>query len=216
MIYGILVDEKNQLWLSTNKGICRFDPENYEVKNFTVNDGLQSNEFNGGFFHKGQSGQLYFGGVYGLNIIDPSLEYIDENKSQMVISSLKILGQEVITKSDTTGSLSNNRIRKKGDQYYLPKNIAYIDEIVLDYKYRFFSVEYAALNSANADNVRYYYIMEGLDDKWNDAGNRNFITFANMQPGKYTLKVRSENADRIQGISTDELNIIITPPFWKT
>jgi hypothetical protein len=36
-----------------------------------VNDGLQSNEFNGGAFHKGKSGKMYFGGVYGLNILDP-------------------------------------------------------------------------------------------------------------------------------------------------
>lgn len=37
-----------------------------------------------------------------------------------------------------------------------------------------------------------------------------------MQPGKYNLKIRSENADGIQGITTNELNIIITSPFWKT
>lgn len=216
VIYGILADDNNRLWLSTNKGICRFDPRNFRVKNFTVSDGLQSNEFNGGAFHKGRSGQLYFGGVYGLNIIDPNLNYIDENKSQMVITSLEILGQEVKTLDDTSGTFSGNRIKKFGNDYLLPKSISYSDKIVLDYKYRFFSIEYAALNSSKADNERFYYTMKGLDDKWNDVGSRNFITFANMQPGKYTLMLRSENADGIHGISSEELEIVIIPPFWKT
>ena len=62
---------QNRIWLSTNLGIFRFDLETFEVKNFDMNDGLQSNEFNGGAYHRGANGRLYFGGVYGLNVIDP-------------------------------------------------------------------------------------------------------------------------------------------------
>ncbi len=216
VIYGILPGEGDDLWLSTNRGICRFNANTLKVKNFSTKDGLQSNEFNGGAFHRGHSGMLYFGGVYGLNIIDPKLDYVDENKSKMVITSLEILGHEVITLPDTSGSNSINKIIKKGEQYFLQKNISFTDEIILNYKYRFFSIGYAALNSPGHDNLRYQYILEGLDNTWNDVGNRNFITFANIDPGKYTLKVRSENADGILGIVTDELTIIVTPPFWKT
>ncbi len=216
VIYGLLADENGYLWLSTNYGICRFDRTTFEVKNFTMNDGLQSNEFNGGAFHKGHSGHMYFGGVYGLNILDPNLKYIDENKSQVVFTSLEILGQEVKTLSDTSRVRKKNTVHKTGDQYFLSTNISYADHLILDYKDRFFSIEYAALNSAKDDNQRYQYIMERLDDHWNDVGNRDFITFANMQPGKYKLKVRSVNTDGIPGLSMAELIIIITPPFWKT
>jgi len=216
VIYGILPDKSNNLWLSTNKGICRFNLDDYGTKNFTVNDGLQSNEFNGGAFHNGRSGRMYFGGVYGLNIMDTELDYIEDNPSQMVITSLEIHGNEVTTNPDLIGSNTENHIKKIGDQYYSSKSISYTDEIILDYQNRFFSIEYAALNSTNTDNLRFQYIIEGLDNNWNDAGRRNFITFANMQPGEYKLRVRSTNVDGFEGLSQASLKIIITPPFWKT
>jgi len=216
VIYGILPDEKNNLWLSTNKGICRFNLDNYSTKNFTANDGLQSNEFNGGAFHKGQSGWLYFGGVYGLNIIDPVQTYTEENKSQVVFTSLAILGNEVNTKSDSVMPAENNQIIKLGGSYFMMKNIAYTDEIILDYQHRFFSIEYAALNSNNTDNLRFQYVMEGLDDNWNDVGTRTYITFANLQPGEYNLIVRSFNSDNLPGLSDAHVKIIVPPPFWKT
>ena len=191
VVYGILADELNHFWLSTNKGICRFSVDDYSTKNFSASDGLQSNEFNGGAFHKGNSGRMYFGGVYGLNIIDPELGYIDDNKSQVVITSLEILGNEITTKADTKSSGKRNQIIKKGDQYFSHQNISYADEIVLDYQHRFFSIEYAALNSTNVENLRFQYKIEGLNNYWNDAGSRSFVSFANMQPGEYALQVQS-------------------------
>ena len=92
VIYGILPDELNRIWLSSNMGISRFDLETFQVKNFDMNDGLQSNEFNGGAYHKGHSGKLYFGGVYGLNVIDPGDIEPDHNVTQVTLTKLEILG----------------------------------------------------------------------------------------------------------------------------
>ena len=46
MIYGILEDHEYNLWLSTNHGLVKFDPETESMIAFTEDDGLQSNEFN--------------------------------------------------------------------------------------------------------------------------------------------------------------------------
>ena len=216
VIYGILPQDSSTLWLSTNKGICRFDIADYSTKNFNTSDGLQSNEFNGGAFHKGKSGMMYFGGVYGLNIIDPELSYIKENTSQVVFTRLEVFGNEVKTISDTSSTNIENRINKIGKQYFLPKDISYSHEIFLDYQDRFISIEYAALNSANTSNLMFQYIMEGLDNNWNDVGNRNYITFANLQPGDYNLKIRSINHDGYYSDSNAEITVVIIPPFWKT
>lgn len=216
VIYGILEDNTNHLWLSTNRGICRFSLIDYTTKNFGVNDGLQSKEFNGGAFHKGKSGRMYFGGVYGLNVIDPEFSYINDNKSQTTITSFEVLGNKVITSFDSARAIEENRIIKKDDVYSLPSNISYTEEIYLDYKHRFFSIEFVALNSFNDVNLTFQYIMEGLDQDWNDAGNRNFVSYANMQPGEYLFKVRTVNLDGFAGISDASLKIFIDSPFWKT
>jgi len=215
VIYGILPDEQNKLWLSTNKGICRFSLDDFSTKNFNINDGLQSNEFNGGAFHKGASGRLFFGGVYGLNIIDPDFSYIDLNKSKVVITSFEILGSKVQSNTHLTTKNNGNKIQKIRDQFYFTKNISYADELSIDYHQRFFSIEYAALNCVGCD-LEFQYMMEGLDDQWNNAGNRNFVSFANMKPGEYTFKVRTLNADGLEGLTDANLRIRIDPPFWMT
>ncbi|NJO90258.1 MAG: hypothetical protein HC831_15920 [Chloroflexia bacterium] len=86
VVYGILPDEENSIWLSTNYGLCRFNLKDYATKNYDINDGLQSNEFNGGALHLGKSGKLYFGGVYGLNIIDPKELNITKKRSRKLSS----------------------------------------------------------------------------------------------------------------------------------
>lgn len=219
VIYGILPDEMNNIWLSTNLGISRFSLSDYSVKNFDASDGLQSNEFNGGAFHKGNSGRLYFAGVYGLNIIDPGKITADENNSEIVITKLEILGKEVgILPQPTWNEITprRNRLVEIDDNFYLYENISFADEIVLDYKHRSLSIEFSALNNRFPDKVRYAYMMENLDEDWNYSSNRNFVSYANMKSGTYLFTVNSENPDGIWSDSPAHLRIVITPPFWKT
>lgn len=76
-VYGILEDDSGSLWLSTNLGLCRFDPRTGACRNCDARDGLQSNEFNGGAFHRGPRGQMFFGGINGFNRFFP--ERITDN-----------------------------------------------------------------------------------------------------------------------------------------
>ena len=46
VIYAIQEDQEGQLWISTNNGLSRFDPDRYTFRNYDYKDGLQSNEFN--------------------------------------------------------------------------------------------------------------------------------------------------------------------------
>jgi ligand-binding sensor domain-containing protein/signal transduction histidine kinase len=196
VIYGIMPDENGFLWLTTNKGISRFDPEKTVFKNFDVTDGLQSNEFNGGAFHKGWSGLIYAGGVYGLNIIDPEKILPVPNNAIIIINRFEVPGKE------------------SGEQ--LPRHIAYQNAIELNYKERFFSIEFAALNHVISEKLDYCYRMKNLDDRWSVAGQRNYVTYANMRPGKYTFEVNARNSDGYLSSYPAEMDIYISPPFWGT
>jgi signal transduction histidine kinase/ligand-binding sensor domain-containing protein len=219
VIYGILPDEMNNLWLSTNKGISRLDMTKYQFKNFDVLDGLQSNEFNGGAYHKGESGYLYFGGVYGLNIIDPAKILPVDNHAELVISRLEILSKEVLILKDEmmvdTGNLKNELI-ETAQGYYLSEHVSYLDEIRLNYKQRFFSIEFAALNHHIPEKLNYRYRMSNLEDHWNYAGTRNYVTYANMKPGNYVFEVDAINQDGFRAERPASLRIVITPPFWRS
>lgn len=71
MVYGILEDSNNTLWLSTNAGISNFDPEKETFINYSIQDGLLSNEFNGGAYFKDSRGIFYFGGIKGFTAFIP-------------------------------------------------------------------------------------------------------------------------------------------------
>jgi len=219
VIYGILPDQNNNIWLSTNLGISRFNLSDYGTKNFDMNDGLQSNEFNGGAYHKGESGTLYFAGVYGLNIINPVKILPVKNTSQLVITKLEVLGREVnvLIPEKLTQTFTDNLVfPDEAGNFFSPYNISYAEEIVLQYRYRFFSLEFAALNNPLPENLNYAYRMDDIEDEWIYSGERSYVSYANMKPGTYYFSVKSENPDGVWSDSETRLKIIITPPFWKT
>ena len=218
VIYGVLPDNNKQIWLSTNLGIIRFDLETFAVKNFDKNDGLQSNEFNGGSFHRGRDSKLYFGGVYGLNVIDPEIIDPVEKVPQVTLTDLEVLGKKArIAGIDLEEQFNENplSIIEYEGEFYSSENVTYLEEIVLDYKYRYFSVEFAALNNLQSDKLNYAYIMENLESEWTQAGKRNYVSYANMKAGTYTLKVVAENSDGFRSDPPMELKIVITPPVWQ-
>lgn len=217
VVYGILPDEQNRIWLSTNLGINRFDLQTFEVKSYDMNDGLQSNEFNGGAYHRGRDGKLYFGGVYGLNVIDPSLIEPEKHVPEVTLTKLEVLGKEVkIAGVDLEDRFKENPgiIVESEGEYYTGSNVTYLEEIVLDYSHRFFSIEFSALNNLQPGKLQYSYIMENLETEWNNAGIRNYVSYANMKAGSYVLMVVAENSDGYRSDPPMRVRITITPPMW--
>jgi signal transduction histidine kinase/streptogramin lyase/FixJ family two-component response regulator len=199
-IYGILEDDQNNLWLSTNAGLSKFDPAAGTFKNYDVGDGLQSNEFNQNAFHRGPSGQMYFGGVNGLNSFYP--DEITDNPyiPPIVITDFKLFNEAVDV----------------GPESALQRSISEIDEIQLSYQDDFFSFEFAALHYSAPEENQYAYLMEGLDKDWNFVGSRRFAGYTSVPPGDYTFRVRGSNRDGIWNEEGAAIRITITPPFWQT
>jgi hypothetical protein len=95
VINTIVEDDHGFLWLSTNKGICKFDPVTEEIRSYDYGDGLQGNEFNTNSGIKSKNGLIYFGGVNGLNYFYPN--QIQDNLCipQVLLTNLKISNQQV-------------------------------------------------------------------------------------------------------------------------
>src|SRR5262249_21392382 len=89
-VFGVLDDEEGNLWLSTNKGIAKFNPKTEIFTNFDRNDGLQGSEFSQGAYHRGPRGELYFGGVLGFNVFLPSDMKLDPFVPPVVLTSFQV------------------------------------------------------------------------------------------------------------------------------
>jgi ligand-binding sensor domain-containing protein/signal transduction histidine kinase len=218
VIYGVLPDNENNIWLSSNLGIIRFNLETFQVKNFDMNDGLQSNEFNGGAFQRGLDGKLYFGGVYGLNIIDPDYLESVTKVSQVTLTGLEILGKKVqIAGIDLEDQFRKNplSIIEYEGEFYSSENATYMEEVILDYSHRHISAEFSTLSNLQSGKLNYSYILENFESEWSPAGKRNYVSYANLKAGTYILKVVAENIDGFRSDPPMELKIVITPPMWQ-
>lgn len=201
VIYGILSDEKGNLWMSTNNGISRFDPRARIFKNFDKKDGLQDNEFNSCAFFKSKSGELLFGGINGFNAFYPIDVKDNPNPPPVVLTDFQILNQPVSFKTKDSP---------------LKQTITETKEIILNYEQRFFSFEFAALDFAEPSKNQYAYQLEGFDKDLVEVGTRRTAFYTNVPPGTYTFRVIASNNDGVWNREGAVIRLTVLPPFWQT
>lgn len=196
-VHGILEDESGIIWISTNNGLCRINPKTDQITNYNHGYGLQSNEFSDGAYAKTSRGELYFGGINGLNHFYASEFEEREFIPQVLITDIKLDNENVapalLMKKD-----------RKGD---------YID---LKYDQNFFSVIFVAIDYINNGNCEYKYILEGFNKEWVNQGTSNLATFTNVTPGEYLLKIKSTNGDKVWNDEITMIRIKVNKPWWKS
>lgn len=188
IVYGSLVDAQGYIWISTNMGLSRLDPQHETFTNFDVYDGLQNNEFNGGSYLKLNSGEMVFGGVNGFNIFQPNGIQRKKSKPQVAITDVKIMNQSVAFASKSALEIS--------------------------YKQNFVAFDFAALDFTSPQKNQYAYQLEGVDKNWIYSGNRHFVSYSQIPPGEYTFKVKASNSDGVWNETPATLSLVVTAPFW--
>jgi signal transduction histidine kinase/CheY-like chemotaxis protein/ligand-binding sensor domain-containing protein len=204
VIYAMLEDEQGNIWISTNRGLSRFDPVNLKFKNFDVHDGLQSYEFNTYCAHRAEDGELFFGGIKGVNSFYPKLITDNPHLPPVVLTGFRLFGRDVPINTP----VDNRTI--------LSQSITETKEISLAYFQNQIDFEFAALDFQAPSKNLYSYRMEGLDSAWTTASNRRFVSYAGIPPGEYTFRVKGSNNDGLWNENGVALKISVIPPFWKT
>ncbi len=191
-VNGIVSDDRGFLWIASQAGLCRMNPETGEFRTFDVADGLQSNELNGAFF-KSPRGEIFSGSSEGLVSYFPNQIKDNPEPPPVVFTGFKIFNKDA----------------------ELPGGIGAAETIRLDYKQYAFTVEFAALDYAVPEKNRYYYKLEGYNPEWIDLGSRNFVPFFNLPPDEYVLRVRGANSDGVYNDAGASLRLVIVPPPWR-
>jgi len=193
VVYGILNDHEGNIWVSTNLGLSKFYVVSEQFVNYDVKDGIQSNEFNFGACYKSENGKLYFGGMNGFNVFDPSAIKYNPTKPVIVVSAFRKF----------------NEIQ--------PKEYFDGDTIRLNYDDNFFSFEISALDYNNPSKNKYRYKLENVDNDWISAdANNRLAEYKKVQPGSYTFTANGTNNDGIWSEKDISLTIIIFPPWYTT
>ena len=192
--YGVLSDAAGRLWLSSNAGLLRFDPDSGEVKTYHREQGLQGEEFNFGAYFRLRDGRLCFGGPGGFNIFDPSHLPEDHRPPRLALTRLEVLGVPAPTATP----------------YWLRHRID------LDSRASVISLDFGALDFTSPKRNRLAYRMAGLTDQWIDLGTQHRITLTNLDAGEHVLEVRAANADDVWSEIPLRLTIHRDPAPWKS
>jgi len=198
-IRSLEIDDRLNLWGSTNNGIFRMDIESRSVLAYNWNDGLGNNEYNTGVSHQAGTGELFFGGIDGVDSFLPSEIAGQDYSSPLVVSELRVM----------------NRVVRPGPGSPIAEAITYGGTIVLEHDQNLFSIEFAVLDYTAPAKNRYAYRLDGKDNNWVEIGNRNFISYNGLSPGNYVLEIKGTNSNGIDSDRVLNLRIIIKPPFYR-
>ena len=200
-VYSITEDNGGEIWLTTDNGISRCDFKKNIFESFSGNTGLVFNSFSESTAIKLSNGKLVFGGYMGFVIVSPLQLGAAPHKGNLVLTSLNVANKEVVVSDENT---------------IIKENINYVDCIELTSEQSNFSISYRSLDNMAPDNIRYAYMLEGLDKDWNYVGKQTKAIYTNIQPGEYTFKVKCtyRNGEWIDFERC--VNVIVHTPWWKT
>ncbi|NIJ45944.1 signal transduction histidine kinase/ligand-binding sensor domain-containing protein/DNA-binding response OmpR family regulator [Wenyingzhuangia heitensis] len=205
VIKGILEDDSGNLWLSSNMGLTKFNPEQSTFKNYNTYDGLQSNEFQELACYKKEDGEMFFGGINGFNSFYPENIKDNPHAPQTLITKISLFNKKIQVGKDYNGNI------------LLKNSINNTSRIEFKHNQNSISFEFTGIQYSSPQKNQYAYKLSGFEEKWNYTNSTmRFATYTNLSPGIYTFSVKSSNGDGIWNDSPKKIVIEITPPFWKT
>ena len=207
VVYGILPEVKSgarlsvKLWISTNRGLTRFDPGTGFSQFFGKADGLQDNEFNTYASFRSSTGELLFGGVNGLTVFNPENLSINSLPPVLQFTGLSVNGR-VVNALDSAGILK--------------KDISFQQELRLSYGQNNLELQFAAMDFNAPEQNHFVYFLEGAEPKWLHHGFDHSAQYLNLSPGTYTFKVKAASSNGVLNDRPISLKVIIRAPWYLT
>ena len=198
-IIGILEDDQQNLWLSSDNGLLKFNPRQDLLQIFTVSDGLAGNAFNNNSFFRDSKGEFFFGGFNGITHFFPEKIQSNLKAGNIVLTGVKLFNGPV-EPGDASGLLK--------------ENIANTSVITLRHNQDILTLEFALLNFIKSNKNSYAYKLEGYDKDWLYTRTPS-ASYTNLPSGDYNFLVKGANND---GVWSEPVSIKVNvlPPFWLT
>lgn len=213
-VIAITSDHQDNLWLTSSYGISQFQIKGAIVsegkipadfKNYNYQDGLQGNLFNENAIFTTSNGELLVGGIDGYNIFNPQKFEFNEQEPKVIFTEFSLFNSVI------------SPYEKINGRAILDKPIHKTEGITLKHNENLFSVEFAALDFLQPSKNKYRYKLEGFDQQWLSVSSElRRVTYTNLDPGSYVLKVQASNNDGVWNLDGASLNLEILPPFYKT
>jgi ligand-binding sensor domain-containing protein len=194
LVYSLLLtDNEKNLWVGTNQGANKIDLESYFIKHvnniisFGKTEGFKGVECNTGGLCMDTTGTLWFGTVNGIVRHSPVKYLANEKEPRLSLTNIKLFYDDTALQQ----------------QSILPNSLNNI------------TFSYTGICLTNPEKVRYVHKLEGFEKNWSPESNQGLVTYSNLPPGKYTLRVRCCNDQGIWTSTPLSFTFTVTPPIWQ-
>lgn len=188
---GIAVDALGVVWMTTVRGLVRYDPGSDRLRIYGVRDGLPSQEFNERPIRISPQGYLAAGTADGLLLFHPQQVQWTDRTPTLAIESVDL---------------------RRGDTR---TELAHAGAMVLRHDDRDLRVVARLLSFTDAHAHRYRFRMSGYDPDWVSVGASGERVFPRLEPGRYRLDVQARTADD-EWTPPQSLHFEVRPPWWRT
>lgn len=191
------------LYIATNDGIARFDPQTERIECYDHRTGFPLTAINENSLYVTSDGELFACGLDGMVLVRCSDLRIQPRDYDVFVSGLFIDNRPVHPDPHSRSAV-------------LHEEILFQRDIRLGPGHSVIGFELANNDYLNATGMQMEYKLEGFDDDFIQAGNNDYVTYTNLNPGRYTFVVRgiSENTDGT--LPTCRISVRVVPPFYKT
>jgi signal transduction histidine kinase len=198
----VLEDGHGDLWMSTDNGVAKFDPQGKTFRSYSTADGLPGPDLTGwGACFKGRRDEMFFGGFSGATAFFPDKVTDSSYVPPIVLTDFRLFGTTVVPGAGSPLKVAIN----------------HTDSIRLSHTQNAFSIGFSALSFLNPATNRYRYMLEDLDRRWNEVGNdQRFATYTTLPAGKYTFRVQGATSRGQWDEPGATLRIEIMPAWWNS
>ncbi len=197
-IAGITSDNQNRIWLAYRKGISYIDLATGKQKDFTVKDGLRSNESYGSKIMVTSSGNVLICHESGVTILTELKE-----TSQLLLKTY-LSGVRVSFGQSVEVTPSEQQIQA-----------SVFPSISLPYNQNHLTFDFTATAINYSGPIYYHYYIKEFESTWSPPNTAHAITYSSLNPGNYTLLVQATNNLETWVDPILEYRFTIQKPYWQ-
>lgn len=194
-IRAVAEDRHGNIWVSTNKGISCMRKDTGRFVNWSYDDNIPAGNFLSQSVAVGADGLIYFGSNGGLCFFNPDIVLRQDVSSPPVITRLMVYNPD--NERDSVVSIIGRK------------------EVVLDYMQNTFTIGFSSHDFSLMREVEFSYMLEGDGKEWLTTPSHD-VTFHNLAPGSYKLKVRCRLHNQPWNNKTAVIAIVVKAPWWLT
>ncbi len=197
-VSSMVQPDEDFMWFATNKGLYKYNLANRQMVFFGHEQGLHRNLFNDNSAAINSKGELFFGTDHGVLSFDPRFAILEHIFPAIKISDILISNKSLLDQS-------------------IPNYYSFLNQsgIVLESYQNSLTIEFAALDLDFADQLKYKYRLNDVDDNWIFSKNNNSVAYFNLPAGDYIFELTSTNKDGIWNPNAIQLKFSIKSAFYQ-